>query len=824
MLFQRLSRSGFMAILTVLIITGCASYYTTDYDDLYGSPQVQDRSIGWNEFQGRIQKGQTSFVNDVKPILDARCVACHACNDAPCQQKLTSYEGIDRGASKAKVYEAARLTSADPTRLFVDAKNTQEWREKGFYPILNERNDLENTEADLMGSLLFRVLNQKFINPLSDHGGSPQPLPDTFDLSLDRSQQCPTIEEFDYYEKKNPLWGMPFGLPGLQPDEISTISQWLAEGAKFDPLPPLSSQSQASVNQWERFFNQPSLKQQLVSRYIYEHLFLGHLRLTTGSEREFFKLVRSYTPPGEPIDEIATVRPYDHPDTDRVYYRLRHVTSTIVDKTHLVYDLNDARMERFKTLFLVPDYNVESLPSYDPEQASNPFITFAAIPSKSRYTFLLDEAQFFIGGFIKGPVCRGQIALNVIDDHFWTLFVDPENDSISKDTHFITQQADNLRLPAASEDTLSPIDIWFRFANAQKDYRNAKNQYLDKHFANSKENSLENIWSGNNDNLVDAANRPMKNDNAALTVFRHYDSATVVKGLVGSNPKTVWVLDYPIFERIHYLLVAGFNVYGNAGHQLSTRLYMDYLRMESENNFLDFLPSSQRKPIRDSWYKGTHNKMINYFDKPLAGSERETRIHYQTNDSKSELLGYIESHLSPLNLSDPINRCDLPVCLSTSSSSLEKRIFPTIQQLASISGTQLSAIPELAYLIVESANNTEPAVSYSLIHNRAHSNISYLLNEDSRLEPENDTLTVTPYYVGSYPNFYFSVNEAQLSEFVDQLSNMQTPEQEAMFVQRFGIRRTDTRFWAINDWLNQDYMSQEPIKAGWFDLSRYENK
>ena len=34
------------------------------------------------------------------------------------------------------------------------------------------------------------------------------------------------------------------------------------------------------------------------------------------------------------------------------------------------------------------------------------------------------------------------------------------------------------------------------------------------------------------------------------------------------GPLTAWVMDYPIFERLHYLLVAGYNVYGKAQHQI----------------------------------------------------------------------------------------------------------------------------------------------------------------------------------------------------------------------------------------------------------------
>jgi hypothetical protein len=40
-----------------------------------------------------------------------------------------------------------------------------------------------------------------------------------------------------------------------------------------------------------------------------------------------------------------------------------------------------------------------------------------------------------------------------------------------------------------------------------------------------------------------------------LTVFRLVDSASAVRGLVGLEPKTAWVIDFPILERIHYLLV-----------------------------------------------------------------------------------------------------------------------------------------------------------------------------------------------------------------------------------------------------------------------------
>ena len=67
--------------------------------------------------------------------------------------------------------------------------------------------------------------------------------------------------------------------------------------------------------------------------------------------------------------------------------------------------------------------------------------------------------------------------------------------------------------------------------------------------------------------------------------------ASVEKGLLGSPPKTAWLIGYGLLERVYCRWVAGYDPYGNAGHQLLTRLYMDFLRMEGESNFLRLLPA-----------------------------------------------------------------------------------------------------------------------------------------------------------------------------------------------------------------------------------------
>ena len=136
-----------------------------------------------------------------------------------------------------------------------------------------------------------------------------------------------------------------------------------------------------------------------------------------------------------------------------------------------------------------------------------------------------------------------------------------------------------LELPASEGSDNLRLLHWSHYSKLEKEFLAAKAAHELETYPNGRALTLDMIWDGGG-----------VNQNAALTVFRHFDSATVVKGLVGDDPKTAWVIDYPLLERIHYLLVAGYDVYGNAGQQLFSRLYMDFLRIGGEFNFLYFLP------------------------------------------------------------------------------------------------------------------------------------------------------------------------------------------------------------------------------------------
>ena len=160
---------------------------------------------------------------------------------------------------------------------------------------------------------------------------------------------------------------------------------------------------------------------------------------------------------------------------------------------------------------------------------------------------MLEESQFTIMGFIKGPVCRGQIALNVIDDHFWVMFVDPELEPEKMDA-FISEQTENLVLPGEKQSNADILSNWLALSVKHNEYLDNKLELI-KRLSDRNLLNMDLIWDGDGNN-----------DNATLTIFRHFDSSTVLKGWVGQEPKTAWLIDYPLLERIHYLLVAEYDV------------------------------------------------------------------------------------------------------------------------------------------------------------------------------------------------------------------------------------------------------------------------
>jgi hypothetical protein len=752
------------------------------------------------------EPSQVTWEEDVKPVLDRRCVVCHSCYDAPCQLQFSSPDGADRGATKAVVYDGGRLKPMDPTRLFIDAKTTQEWRQRDFYSVLRT-----SGRYAAAPSLMERMLLLGRSHPLPKN----EKLPKSVELGLDRTLSCAKDAEFDAYANTHPYGGMPYGLAPLADTDYATLVAWVRSGAPTpDTSHAVSKEAEASVAKWEAFLNGDSAKQRITSRYLYEHLFLAHLYFPDVAPGQYFRLVRSRTPSGQPIDEIASVRPYDSPGKAEFYYRLLPFRSTLVDKTHMPYALSDAKMARYRKLFLEPDWESEEVPSYDSKTSANAFVTFAGMPARGRYQFLLDDAHYFIMTFIKGPVCRGQVALNVIEDHFFVAFLDPDADLSITDPDYLRESRKWLKLPAENKNGLTPGSIWLKYLVEWRKYVHFRSEQYRAHDPNKLGPSLDDLWNG------DGAN-----DNALLTVFRHFDSATVVKGYVGEIPKTAWVVDYPIFERIYYDLVAGFDVFGNVVHQLSTRLYMDYLRMEGEDLFLSFLPPDAREPTRDLWYSGAAAQAKAFLENRLSNLDVGTRVAYTTSDQKTEL---IEKILGTMKRSvrgepDALNRCSSPPCTRQGASPDQRHAEAELRKLASVNAPFVRRTPDLSMLRVRVDKTGTHDLAYTLIHNKAHVNVAFMFFESDRRDEASDTMTIVPGYLGSYPNFFFDVKLADISDFVAALRAVGSDEDFTKLVERYGVRRSSPRFWETADWHNAKIVRSEPVDAGLLDLNRYDD-
>lgn len=744
--------------------------------------------------QGLATAPDISYTRDIQPIFTEKCVACHACYDSACQLNLGSGEGAARGASKSPVYDGERTQAAMPTRLFYDASGKRAWQQKGFYSVL----DAQGSQAALMA----RMLEFGHRTPLQPNAK----LPDDIVLGLNRENTCAMPAEFDTYASSHPKQGMPLAVTGLTDQQYQTLQRWLASGAPIDEKGLVPSAKEAlQVVQWENLLNAPGARQSLVGRWLFEHWFLAHIYFKDGEPGHFFQWVRSRTPTGQPIDVINTRRPNDDPGTE-FYYRLWPVQGVIVHKTHITYPLSAAKMARVKSLFYSGNWQVSALPGYGPERRANPFSTFEAIPAQARYQFMLDNAEYFVRTFIRGPVCRGQIATDVIRDNFWALFQAPEHDLYITDPNYRGQATPLLAMPGQNDDVGSVLSLW-------RNYRDKRNEYealRRDSYADLPAPSWSTLWAGN--------------DNALLSIFRHFDSAAVTKGLIGEVPQTIWLFDYPLLERTYYQLAVNFDVFGNVSHQAQTRLYFDLIRNGAELNFLRLMPADSREGFLDDWYQDS-GKFKMWMDYEDIDDDKPTALKLDEKDPKYDFAMQLLVRYGELNAKpDPINRCDGAYCSRPNIDPDLQSAEQVLSRLTSRPAAGLKVIdqlPEATMLRVETTSGKREV--YSLLRNRAHSNVAFLLGESLRYQPGLDTLTIFPGVLSSYPNFIFNVPAGQVPAFVEAMENAKDANRFEKIVERWGIRRSHPQFWFYFHDLSRYIHETDPVEEGVLDMNRYEN-
>jgi len=394
------------------------------------------------------------------------------------------------------------------------------------------------------------------------------------------------------------------------------------------------------------------------------------------------------------------------------------------------------------------------------------------------------------------------------------MFLDPEYDLSVQYPGFLRMNQDNLIMPIerGSEFPLGKL-IKNKYHQASLRYLRSKQDFYTAHYNNGLK--YKTIWKGER-----------QQDAPLLTVYRHFDSASVHKGVLGGLPRTLWVIDYPLLERIYYSLVAGFDVYGNIGHQTSVRLYMDKLRREGELGFLNFMPSGKRMEMQRYWYLGAEKTVLDATAPLLPAG-----IPFTTDNPKKEFVEHIvqKEILRSTGIHfDPINYRH-----SASTHTIIQPHFTTDQDILrgfrAVTGPNSALLSyfnsynaNLAFIRIVRENRRDAC--FTIVVNRWHDNVSYyaMIMEKRVLNSAKDRMDILPGFVGSYPNYFFKIHEKDLPEFLSLLSHKEKIAQNEVnqFVS-YGINRANPEFWQEYDWFQQRFFEEQPIHAGLFDLNRY---
>lgn len=746
----------------------------------------------------------STYLAEIQPIFNKRCVACHGCLGSPCNLKLTSFRATERGAMGRNPY-SIHLEDYQRTGLDV-VRTTDEWRKRGFYPVLSRGGSkLENRYR----SLLYQMVEAgtRYNKP----GFSRKPLMPVYTNRY--NHQCrATPDGLKAHLIENPAAGMPFGLPALDENEFKAVRDWVAAGSPGPTDAELHAAKKvnnaAAVLAWERFFNADDKKSRLVARYIFDHVFLATIVLKE-SPGDFFRLVRSKTPPERivknangrdktvrlPIEIIDTPLPYTDPHTyagvDRFYYRLDKITAPIVQKNHFVWHLALADIDHLKTLFLAPEWD-DKAKLDAPWGIGNPFEVFQAIPTEARYRFLLENSELIVSGITYGPVCLGQTATYAVKDQFWVYFVDPKHDV----------SVLNPKLGLETWDTFMDRSIL-----GNDTYEAAYGAALAK--LRPKGYTIDAIWNGDG-----------KNPNAWLTVLRHESNVSVIKGRQGGIPRTQWLMDYSGFERLYYDTVANFRYWSGDIPKLETLVFFNFLRQEFEDNFLLLLPEGVRAKIRGEWTQGIGEVGLEVM--PFAGADQPTQVETSKRDPLFSLIDDIQVQMGEA-VSGPVDDLNPRVKPNVSLDDPIESYDDWVKAVSLLTATRSYKFPRyLPSVILLKLNDGDQSRVYSLIANRVYATQDTLFFQNGLELPDLYTMSIYPTIIGGFPNYFMEMDLADAGDFLRTLRDVQSLADWNKLRDSYAILRNSARLWSLYDWFTQWNLDNRGIEAGYLDLSYYD--
>lgn len=714
------------------------------------------------------------FISKVQPLLAKRCVACHACYEAPCLLHFNSYESIQRGLTKE--VNVSMIVDLPQNRLkeapiFSGPNNSPRWDQpawakRNFAPLF--RMD-KNGELDLDKSLFTMVLQQGKLNT-PEFSLHPNGFSKTHICSLD-------FEKLKGFYQKYPQSGMPYALPKLEESEYEILDLWIKHGAPGPKTSTRNSWNQPSnprvINSMENFLNGVNPKIKLSARYIYEHSILSHIHFKGTPEDEFYELVRANNLSGPPV-EIVTEKGNDLISIP-FFYRLKRVHDVIARKTHALWELDDASIAEWKLMFLEPVWDDEdkiekNLSLLSPSDLKDPMKYFKQIPEKSRFSFMVKNAEMLVGEIIISPSCSGKLATWAIKDHFWVFFLTSNGNEKFLQSKKI-RQSFTERIFKNSSKTKTPLAI--------------NEFHLDPEMS--------------------------------LSLFRHESNVTVLKGLRGGEPQSYWLMDYQNYEDLYYNLVINYNPYGKVAHQILTWEHFVNNRKVAEKRFIDLFISTDKNCkkcgewVWDRWENGIVERV----------ASEEMLMNEAVKKIQDQVVFVMHS-----GFGTDVDTLNYPDHQSTTISQLNIREWE--RQLLELTHkknhSMLLNFPDVIYVKFNDEAGKE--FLYSIVTNRTYENNNNLaiglIDQNMLLMAEENTLVLSRGLVGNHPNLIVNLKMDDAFEFIEKLKSIQTPEDWVSFRKQFALRRNSSEFWRVYDEITSWQKEHEPLYSGVIDLNFYQ--
>jgi hypothetical protein len=239
---------------------------------------------------------------------------------------------------------------------------------------------------------------------------------------------------------------------------------------------------------------------------------------------------------------------------------------------------------------------------------------------------------------------------------------------------------------------------------------------------------------------------------------------------------------------------------------------MDFLRMEGELDFLALLPIKDRQAVLDHWYRGRSEPQTRYLADANAYFPRASGMRYRSADTLGELYAAVRTRVAPVRA---------PALDWKGELGLDAAEIGQLKRLSAIRGIPASVMPELSILLLQRPGGKVSTIS--VVRNSAHSNVAQIFDEDARRLPGEDTLLALNGIAGAYPNALFALAPEKLPDFVDAVARLSGPASLTALTERFGVRRSDRRFWPLSDAVHAEWQRRAPGEAAVLDYSRLEN-